>query len=334
MRILVTGITGFAGTHLAEALLAERSVEVFGAARQARWPPGTEQLASRIRLITCDLTDAAAVGALLGIAQPERVFHLAGYPHTGRSVREVEAAWAGNLTATRNLYEAFVRWGGKPRILYVGSGLIYGDPECADQAFNERALLQPTTPYGASKAAADLMSFQYTRTAGLEIVRGRPFNHIGPRQSSEFAVAHFARQIAAIEQGRQPPLLETGNLSPRRDLTDVRDVARAYLLLMDKGRSGEAYNIGSGTTWSMQEIIERLLALSGARVDVRQREDLVRSKESAHTHADTAKLRQTTGWTPLFTLEQSLAHTLDYWRSVLNADPLRPATKSDRGSSS
>jgi GDP-4-dehydro-6-deoxy-D-mannose reductase len=334
MRILVTGITGFAGSHLAEALLAEQGVELFGAARQARWPKGAELLASRVRLTACDLTNSAALDALVGKVQPERVFHLAGYPHTGRSMREVDAAWAGNLTATRNLYEAVARWGGKPRILYVGSGLIYGDPEFADQAFDERALLQPTTPYGASKAAADLMSYQYTRTSSLEIVRARPFNHLGPRQSADFAVAHFARQIAAIEKGRQPPLLETGNLSPRRDLTDVRDVARAYILLMDKGRSGEAYNIGSETTWSMQEIVERLLALSGSRVEVRQRADLVRSKESAHTRADTTKLRHNTGWTPLFTLEQSLAHTLDYWRSVLDADPLRPATIGDRGSPS
>jgi len=326
MRILVTGITGFAGSHLAEALLSQQGVEIFGAARKASWPEDTGRLASQVRLRECDLTNASGVDALLHDVQPERVFHLAGYPHAGRSVREADTAWTGNLTATRNLYEAVVRWGRKPRILFVGSGLIYGDPEFADQAFDEHALLRPTTPYGASKAAADLASYQYTHTAGLEIVRARPFNHIGPRQSPEFAVAHFARQIAAIEKGRQQPLLETGNLSPRRDLTDVRDVARAYMLLMEMGRSGEAYNIGSGATWSMQEVVDRLVALSGTRVDVRQRADLVRAKETAHIRADTAKLRQDTGWTPAFTLEQSLSHTLDYWRTALDAQPLRSTT--------
>jgi GDP-4-dehydro-6-deoxy-D-mannose reductase len=316
MRILVTGITGFAGSHLAEALLAAPGVELFGAARHARWPDGAGALASWLRFQACDLTDAASLDALLRDVRPARIYHLAGYPHAGRSVREVELAWAGNLTATRNLYEAVVRWGGKPRILYVGSGLIYGDPEIPDQAFDERTPLQPTTPYSASKAAADLASYQFTRTAGLEIIRARPFNHIGPRQSPDFAVAHFARQIAAIETGRQPPLVETGNLSPRRDLTDVRDVVRAYLLLMDNGRSGEAYNIGSGTTRSMQEVVERLLARSGVRVEVQQRPDLVRAKETAHVRADTSKLRRETGWTPAFRLEQSLADILDYWRSV------------------
>jgi GDP-4-dehydro-6-deoxy-D-mannose reductase len=316
MRILVTGITGFAGSHLAETLLAGRDVELFGAARHCRWPDGVASFMSRVRLQACDLTDAASLDLLLGHVQPARIYHLAGYPHAGRSVREVEAAWAGNLTATRNLYEAILRWGGKPRILYVSSGLIYGDPECQNQAFDERALLRPTTPYSASKAAADLVSYQYTCSAGLEIIRARPFNHIGPRQSPDFAVAHFARQIVAIEKGRHPPLLETGNLTPRRDLTDVRDIVRAYVLLMEKGDSGEAYNIGSGTTWMMQDVVDRLLALSGMRLEIRQREELIRAKETAHTRGDASKLHRQTGWAPAFTLEQSLADTLDFWRSV------------------
>ncbi len=125
------------------------------------------------------------------------------------------------------------------------------------------ALLRPTSPYAASKAAADLASYQYTRAPGLEIVRARPFNHIGPRQSSEYAVAHFAAQVAAILKGKQQPLLEAGNLGSRRDLTDVRDTVRAYMFLMEKGRNGEAYNIGIGQTFSMQEVLDRLLALAG-----------------------------------------------------------------------
>jgi GDP-4-dehydro-6-deoxy-D-mannose reductase len=316
MRVLVTGITGFAGSHLADLLTAQADVELIGLVRNARWPVGLERLERRVRLIACDLADLPAIHALLCAVEPACIYHLAGYPHSGRSVREVDAAWAGNLVATRNLYEAVVHWGGNPRILYVGSGLIYGDPESADQAFDERSPLNPTTPYSASKAAADLASYQYTRSAGLTIVRARPFNHIGPRQSAEFAVAHFARQIAAIERGTQPPLLGTGNLAPRRDLTDVRDVTRAYTLLMEKGRAGEAYNIGSGTTRSMQEVVDRLISLSTVRVEVRQRADLVRATETAYVRADSSKIRQETSWTPTVSLDQSLADTLDYWRSV------------------
>jgi GDP-4-dehydro-6-deoxy-D-mannose reductase len=221
--------------------------------------------------------------------------------------------------ATRNLYDAILRWCGRPRILYVGSGLIYGDPETADQAFSENAPLRPTTPYSASKAAADLASYQYNRTAGLDIVVARPFNQIGPRQAPEFAVAHFARQIAAIEQGRQPALLETGNLDPCRDLTDVRDAVRAYTLLLKKGKGGEPYNIGTGRAYSMREVIDRLLALAGVQAEVRQRPDLVRVSDIDQVRADATKLRRETGWTPNYSLEQSLADILAYWRAVWNS---------------
>src|SRR5262249_1648482 len=173
-------------------------------------------------LRSADLGDRALLVKVVEEVRPEQIYHLAGYPHVGKSMQQPEAAWSGNLTATRNLYEAVVAWGGKPRILSVGSGLIYGDPETPAQAYHEDCLLRPTTPYPASKAAADLASYQFTRPPGLDIVRVRPFNHIGPCQSPQFAVAHFAEQLAAIEAGRQPPVLETGNLSPRRDLTDVR----------------------------------------------------------------------------------------------------------------
>jgi GDP-4-dehydro-6-deoxy-D-mannose reductase len=321
MRILVTGITGFAGSHLAEALLARPGVEVFGVSRNARWPDAALHLEGRTRLRPCDLSTDVNLDALLRDVQPKQIYHLAGYPHVGKSVREPDAAWTTNLTATRNLYEAVVRWGGRPRIVYVGSGQIYGDPEIEDRPLDERSTLRPTTPYGASKAAADLVSFQYTRTAGLEIIRARPFNQIGPRQAPEFAVAHFARQIAAIEQGRQPPLLETGNLSPRRDLTDVRDAVRAYVLLMEKGKIGEAYNIGAGRAYSMQEVLDRLLTLAGVKAEIRQRADLVRSRDIAEIRADATKLRHETGWTTLLSLDQSLADTLEYWRAVTAASP-------------
>jgi GDP-4-dehydro-6-deoxy-D-mannose reductase len=321
MRILVTGITGFAGSHLAEALLAKSGVEVIGASRAGRWPESARHLAGRAQLVACDLSNEASLEALLRDARPDQIYHLAGYPHVGRSVREPDAAWTINLTVTRHLYEAIIRWGGRPRILYVGSGQIYGDPETSEKSFDERCILRPTTPYGASKAAADLASFQYTRTASLEIVVARPFNQIGPRQSSEFAVAHFARQIADIARGVQAPILETGNLSPRRDLTDVRDAVRGYVLLMEKGKNGEAYNVGAGQTVSMREIVDRLLQLAKVQADVRQRPDLVRSRDIAEIRADATKLRRETGWAPLISLEQSLADILDYWRAIENSAP-------------
>ncbi len=316
-RVLITGITGFAGGHLAEALLARGGAVVTGVSRRGQWPSEWQHLAGRADLRACDLGDRAAVEAVLREVQPARVYHLAGYAHVGQSLHEPDAAWAGNLAATRSLYDAVVRWGGRPRILFVGSGLIYGDPEVAEQAHDEGCLLRPTTPYSASKAAADLLSYQVTRAPGLDVVRARPFNHVGPRQSPKFAVAHFAKQLAAIEQGRQPPPLETGSLSPRRDLTDVRDTVQAYLLLMERGRTGEAYNVGTGQALAMREVLDRLLALSPAQVPVRQRSGLVRTAETLAVRADAGKIGRELGWAPRLTLEQTLTDMLAYWRQTV-----------------
>jgi GDP-4-dehydro-6-deoxy-D-mannose reductase len=317
MRVLVTGISGFAGSHLAEALLAKGNVELFGTSRSAR-----ENLALREKIAvgTCDLTDSAACERLVREVRPEQIYHLAGYAHAGQSLHEHMQAWTGNLDATLNLYEAVLQWGGKLRILFVGSGLIYGDPEQPDTAQNESAVLKPVSPYASSKAAADLASYQYTRSAQLDIVRARPFNHIGPRQSTRYAIAHFAQQIAAIEQSHQEPVLATGNLSAQRDFTDVRDMVAAYILLMERGRTGEAYNIGTGTTHSMQSVLDLLLHSATCPIRIQQKDALLRSSESTIVRADASKVRGETGWRPRFSLEQTLSDTLEYWRSTLAAN--------------
>jgi GDP-4-dehydro-6-deoxy-D-mannose reductase len=315
MRILITGITGFAGGHLAEALGTAPGVQLAGISLRKEWPRDMQHLGGCVELITCDLCDGAAVEESLRRVQPERIFHLAGYANAGQSYREKDAAWAGNLTATRCLYDAVERWGGKPRIVYVGSGLIYGDLAAPDQAHTEDAPMYPGSPYAASKAAADLASYQYTRSPGLDVVRARPFNHCGPRQSAQYAVANFARQIAAIEKGQQPPVLETGNLSALRDLTDVRDVAQAYIALMERGRTGEAYNVAAGMTHSMQWVLDQLLALARVKIEVRSKSTLLRATETTIMRGDAGKLRRETGWALRYPLPQTLADTLDYWRN-------------------
>jgi GDP-4-dehydro-6-deoxy-D-mannose reductase len=321
MRTLVTGITGFAGGHLAEALLAAGEGEVAGLARHARWPAAWGHLSGRVALYACDLADPAAVEAVLRAARPERVYHLAGYASVGRSFREPEAAWAGNLGATRCLYEAVLRWGGRPRILFVGSGLVYGAGEPPGQPQDEGCLLRPDSPYAASKAAADLASYQYTCSPGLDVVRARPFNHIGPAQSPDFAIASFARQLVEIERGLRPPVLETGNLSPERDLTDVRDTVAAYRLLMERGRTGEAYNVARGTSLSVGAVLRRLIELAGLSVELRQRAELVRAADTAVVRADASRLRRETGWAPRYALDSTLADTLAYWRGHLDQAP-------------
>ena len=317
MRILLTGATGFAGGHLAEALLAKPDVELLGVSSGGEWPSALRHLDGRMPLRRCDLTGPEEFQTLLAEWRPEQILHLAGYAHAGRSFREADAAWKGNLDATRRLFDAVGRWGGSPRIVFVGSGLVYGAPHVSSQACDECYPLGPESPYAASKAAADLLAYQCWRSTGLEIVRARPFNHIGPRQSSDFAVAHFARQIVEIERGRRPPIVETGNLDPCRDLTDVRDMVRGYVLLMEKARGGDVYNFGSGQACSMREVLDRLLALAGARCEVRPRQDLSRATETAVLRADAGKARRDLGWSPRYSLEQTLAEILAYWRHAL-----------------
>jgi len=317
MRVLITGITGFAGGHLTEALLSRGEADIVGIARRGQWPQEWQHLRDQVSLVPCNLCDRPALEALIRRIQPEQVYHLAGYAHVGESFKEPDAAWESNLTATRHLYEAIEAGGGKARIVSVGSGLVYGDTDAFDEGPDEGAFLRPRSPYASSKAAADLIGHQFTRAGQLDIVRVRPFNHIGPRQSPEYAVAHFAKQIAAIELRQQSPLLETGNLAPRRDLTDVRDMVRAYILLMERGRSGEVYNAGTGKAHSMQEVANHLLAMARVKIEVRQTADLLRSTETNVVCANAAKLRKETGWAPRFILQQTLDDILGYFRDEL-----------------
>jgi GDP-4-dehydro-6-deoxy-D-mannose reductase len=318
MPVLITGVTGFAGGHLAEFLLSQGRVEIAGTSRRAKWPDQWRHLSTKIKLHPCDLSSRVDLEALIRDLCPNEIYHLAGYAHVGESFKEPDAAWSGNLTATRRLYETIEAYGEKVRIVAIGSGQVYGDTDSFDPGPDEQAPFRPLSPYAASKAAADLAGYQFSRAAGLDVVRVRPFNHIGPRQSAEYAVAHFAQQIAAIELGQQPALLETGNLAPRRDLTDVRDMVRAYALLMERGRSGEVYNAGSGEAHSMQDVVDHLLSLARVKIEVRQASDLVRTTETNVVCANASKLRRETGWSPQYSFRQTLADILTYFRDVVS----------------
>ena len=306
MRCLITGATGFVGRHLAAALGAAGH-EVVGLARR----PAPADLPVR----PADLADVRATEAVLRDVRPDWVFHLAGYASPGRSFREPAAAWAGNLGATQGLYEAVARSGLRPRILYVSSGLVYGDAGPGERVCTEDTPLRPASPYAASKAAADLLSYQQTRSPGLDVVRVRPFNQVGPGQSAEYAAANFARQVVAVGRGRAAEVEARGDLGGRRDLTDVRDMVRAYVRLLEVGTSGEVYNAGSGRTYRMGEVLDRLVALAGVPVTVVERPDQSRAADTAVSRADTSRLRAATGWEPTYTLDQTLTDMLADWRT-------------------
>jgi GDP-4-dehydro-6-deoxy-D-mannose reductase len=315
MRILITGITGFVGGHLVEALVSTGGHALAGVSRDSTWPKSLAHLTDAAELHPADLLDGRRVEEVVRQVRPEWVFHLAGYANTGASFREPDRCWRDNLDATRSLYDAVARTDVRPRILYASTGLVYGEPDSPNEACDERTTLKPASPYAASKAAGDLLSYQYTRSPGLDVVRVRLFNQIGPRQAADYAVANFARQVAAIEAGRQPPVIETGDLSAQRDITDVRDMVAAFPLLLEKGVMGEAYNAGRGETYRMQDVLDRLLALSQVKVEVRQRAEPGRKADTAVTRADASKLRLATGWQPRIPLDRTLADILTHWRS-------------------
>lgn len=320
MRILITGITGFVGGHLTEALRAEGGHTVTGLSRSANWSPAWAHLDGAADLRAGEVGDRPAAEQLLREVRPDWLFHLAGFADTGQSFKEPDRCWADNLGGTRALYDAVVASGLKPRVLFVSTGLVYGDPDAPGHAFDESAVLKPASPYAASKAAADLLSYQYARTHGLDVIRVRLFNQIGPRQQTNYAVANFARQIAEAEAGRlSPPVLRTGDLSGQRDFTDVRDMVAAFRLLMDRGAGGEVYNAGSGRTRVIQDVLDRLLSLASTRVEVRQSVEPGRKADTAVTCADAGKLRRVTGWEPRYDLDRTLKDVLDYWRGVIRS---------------
>lgn len=317
MRCLITGANGFIGGHMAEALLAEGGHVLAGIGKSAAWPEACRHLGEHIPLTALELSNTAGIESLLRAFQPDWIFHFAGYANTGRSFKEPDLCWADNVDGTRSLYRAVQASGLAPRILFVSTGLVYGEPR-SGSAFDETPEFRPASPYAASKAAADALSFQMAMQPGLDIVRVRLFNQIGPRQSADYAIANFARQIAAIEAGA-PPLLETGDLAAQRDITDVRDIVAAFRLLMQHGERGEAYNAARGETVAIRELLNGLLALARCRIEVRSRVDPARTTDTAVTRADNRKIRAATGWQPRISIQQSLQDILDNWRARTTA---------------
>jgi GDP-4-dehydro-6-deoxy-D-mannose reductase len=297
VRVLITGITGFAGRHLAEHLRSREDLQLHGLARR---PVDVDH----VQVHPVDLLDPEAVRAVLWLIQPHQIYHLAAYTDAGRSFRESRRVWEANLTATLNLYDACLsELSDNPRILYVSTGAVYGE---VGEPITEHSALQPNSPYAASKAAADLASFQYWASERLPIIRVRPFNQVGPGQSTNFALARFAEQIVHMERRELEPVLRVGNLDAERDFTDIRDMVRAYALVMDRGTPGDVYNAASGTSEPMRWYLDRLLEHTRLSITVETDPRLLRPVETQHLRVDIAKLHQTTTWAPQILLAQTL----------------------------
>ncbi len=320
MRALITGLGGFAGRHLA-ALLLERGVAVHGTVHGAAGLAGLRELAQRFPAFgdACvhrvDVGDAHAVADLVAAVQPDGVFHLAGLSFVPDSHADPTAVFRTNALGTIHVLAAVRAQRPECRVLVVGSAEAYGLIGADDLPVREDCPLRPLTPYGASKAAADLIAAQWARGYGLPIVSVRPFNHIGPGQRPPFVCADFARQLAAIERGQQEARIEVGNLDVVRDFSDVRDVVAAYAALWEHGVAGEAYNVCAGVGHSVREMLDTLIELSGLRVEVQVVAARVRAAEVPRIVGSADKLRAATGWTPRHAWRDTLADVLADWRA-------------------
>lgn len=311
---LITGIAGFSGSHLAELLLAQgqtvAGVELPGA--EAR---NLETILSDVRLYRADLRDEAAIRRVLAEVRPAQVYHLAALIHPPSN--EVwSALLEANVLNTVRLLEAVRAECPAATVLIAGSAAQYGLVPAEENPIGEGTAFRPITPYGISKAAQELVGYRYGAVAGLRVVRTRAFNLIGPRQSPQLVGSALAQQIAAIEAGRQQPVLEVGDLTAQRDFVDVRDAVRAYVLAVERGEAGAVYNVCSGEARPIAELLDGLLALSTVRdIAVRQEPGRVRQADVPLQIGDYGRLRSQTGWRPQVPFAQTLRDLLDFWRA-------------------
>ena len=319
MRVLITGITGFAGSHLADTCVAQ-GAEVWGLTQTPAPQPNLAHLGDRIKLLTANITDEAGMHAALGQIKPDRIFHLAAQAHVPTAWREPAETLATNILGQLNIILALQQHVPTARLLAVSSSNVYGMVEEEDLPVNETAPFRPADPYAVSKVGQDMLALQYWQSHSLHIVRVRPFNHIGPRQAPDFVIARFARELAQMEADIVPPLLKVGNMSAKRDFTDVRDVARAYWLALEKGTPGAVYTIGSGAARSIDEMLQIMLSLTQVDITVETDPALFRPGDLPVLQADPSAIQAQTGWRAAIPLEQTLEDTLDYWRGQVQAD--------------
>ena len=313
-RLLITGITGFVGSHLAVFALA-RGVAVSGSCRWRSKTENIDHIRDRIELIDCDIRDLSSVQNLLDHSVPDYIVHLAAQSFVAASWQAPAETLSTNIIGQVNLLEALRARRAHARCLIIGSSEEYGLVEQDELPIRETNPLRPLSPYAVSKVTQDLMGYQYFKSYGLALIRTRAFNHDGPRRGDVFVTSNFAKQIAEIEAGRRAPVIHVGNLKTQRDFTDVRDVVRAYWLLLERGAPGEVYNICSGRAWSIQEVLDFLLSESRVRsIAVTEDPARLRPSDVPVLVGDASRLTRELGWRPEIPFEQTLRDLLEYWR--------------------
>ena len=315
-KALITGINGFVGSHLADLLVGEGHT-VFGVALSDD-VAHLSQCQAHVSLFYGDIRNSQFVESILSQVKPDYIYHLAGLAFVPAAEATPKSVFDVNVLGTLNLLEGVRSSGLKTRVLVVGSGEVYGHVPQKDLPIKETLSLAPSTFYGMTKACADLIAHQYALSFQMDVIRVRPFNHIGPRQSDQFACSSFARQIVEIERGLRKPVLSVGNLDTYRDFTDVRDVVRGYRIILEKAKSGSVYNVGSKKAQNIGDLIRILIKLSYIKkISLEQDASRMRNNDAPMLFSEISALKTELGWEPKIPIEQTLHDLLDYWRGLI-----------------
>lgn len=319
MRVLITGITGFVGSHLADYLLTKKNLTIFGARRTNSRMRNVKHIIDSIQWLDCELTDYSSMRSLLKESRPDEIYHLGALSWVTPSWDMPAAYMEVNAIGTINLFEALRHLGLKSRVLVSCTPEEFGDVPEELLPITEETRLSPVNPYAASKVAQDAVCQTYFASYGIPIIRTRAFNHEGPRRDISGALASFAYQIARIEAGLQEPIVKVGNLEAKRNFTDVRDMVRAYYLAMKKCTPGEPYLIGSEQIYTIKECLEMLISLSPKKGKIKYGVDSrrVRPTELRFLIGNYSKFKEITGWRPEILFEKTLKDILDYWRDFI-----------------
>ncbi|MSQ23456.1 MAG: NAD-dependent epimerase/dehydratase family protein [Chloroflexi bacterium] len=320
MRSLITGVGGFAGQHLAARLLTDSAAQVFGVARTAvHWHDPDLGQNRGLELVQADLLSAEEARRAVKLARPDHVYLLAAQSSPPEAFVDPLKTITNNVACVVNVLEALRDLTADARVLVVSSAAVYGSSPAGGESIGESAPMAPDNPYAVSKAVQDMLGYQYYASYGLQVIRVRPFNHIGPGQDERFAAAGFAKQITEAEAGRRDRVIDAGNLSAERDFTDVRDMVRAYQLALVRCEAGKTYNLASGRARSVQSLLDGLAARSSVPITVRFDPTRARPVDAPILVGDASLFRERSNWVPEIPFEQTLQDILDDWRRRVGA---------------
>lgn len=314
MRVLITGITGFVGSHFIEYLLNKKGIEIYGIVRWRSDTKNISHIKEKVKLFEADIRDFLSVKSMIAKVKPDKIFHLAAQSFVGSSFHAPQETLTTNIIGELNIFEAVKSLKINPFIQIAGSSEEYGLVHKNEVPIKETNPLRPLSPYAVSKVAQDMLGYQYFKSYGLNIVITRAFNHTGPRRGEPFVSSNFSKQIAMIEKGKQEPVIYVGNLDAIRDFNDVRDIVRAYWLSLEKCKPGEAYNISSGKGYKIKDVLNILLSLTKIKVKIKQDPERMRPSDVPILVGDSTKFRKATGWKPQIPFEKTLEDLLDFWR--------------------